>query len=124
MSYIIGLDEQLIRISPTDSNKLEYSTNGGRSWNQRYNSSSPGGFEDLIDNGDEILALTAKGLYYSIDMGRSWRPRKRCFTMSKHDKVRRRIYSHFSNEFKYSANEFEDLTDNGDEILATTRKDL
>jgi hypothetical protein len=39
---------------------------------QRYSGSSCGDFEDLTDNGKEILATTSKGIYYSTNDGRSW----------------------------------------------------
>jgi photosystem II stability/assembly factor-like uncharacterized protein len=77
MSNMIEVDGKLIRISPKDSHKIECSTDGGRSWSQRYNSSSVGDFEDLTDNGDEIIATTSKGLYSSKDGGRSWSFRSR-----------------------------------------------
>ncbi|HOI27580.1 MAG TPA: hypothetical protein PKZ15_09065 [Paludibacteraceae bacterium] len=67
----------MIRINPKDSKKLEYSTNDGRSWINRYpGSSSTGNFEDLTDNGKELLAMTDKGLFYSTNDGRSWICRK------------------------------------------------
>ncbi len=72
MSQLINRGKELIRINPTNSNKIEYSTNDGRSWMNRYNSSSCGSFTDLSDNGKEILATTSKGLYYSTKDGRSW----------------------------------------------------
>jgi hypothetical protein len=72
---MLHLDKELIRICPSDSQKLEYSPNDGRSWMNRYKSSSCGDFEDLTDNGKEILATTSKGLYYSTNDGRSWMKR-------------------------------------------------
>lgn len=76
MSQMINLGKELIRINPKDAQKIEYSTNDGRSWNNRYSgSSSVGGFEDLTDNGKEILATTSKGLFYSTNDGRSWNKR-------------------------------------------------
>ena len=75
MSQMINRGKELIRISPKDPNKLEYSTNDGRSWMTRYSGSTPGRFEDLTDNGKEILATTSKGLYYSTNDGRSWMKR-------------------------------------------------
>ena len=35
MSQMILKDGEMIRISPKDSNKLEYSTTNGRSWSTR-----------------------------------------------------------------------------------------
>ncbi|TYT78416.1 beta propeller repeat protein [Treponema phagedenis] len=76
MSQMLNRGKELIRISPKDSKKLEYSTNDGRSWMTRYSSSSSqGAFQDLTDNGKEILATTEKGLFYSTNDGRSWMKR-------------------------------------------------
>ncbi|MHB1178693.1 MAG: hypothetical protein ACYCZO_10225 [Daejeonella sp.] len=75
MGQMINRGKDLIRISPGNSNKIEYSTNDGRSWSTRYSSSSQGDFSDLVDNGKEILATTSKGLYYSTTDGRSWSKR-------------------------------------------------
>ncbi|MFH7002103.1 beta propeller repeat protein [Flavobacterium bizetiae] len=75
MSQMITKDNELIRINPDSSNKIEYSTTGGRSWRERYSGSSYGNFQDLIDNGKEILATTSKSLYYSTTNGRSWHKR-------------------------------------------------
>jgi hypothetical protein len=72
MGKMINRRDELIRISPKDSEKLEYSSNDGKSWYTRYSIGSAGDFEDLIDNGDEILATTSKGLYYSNNEGKSW----------------------------------------------------
>lgn len=72
MSQMINRGKELIRISPKQANKLEYSTNDGRTWNTRYSGSSCGDFGDLTDNGKEILATTSKGLYYSINDGRTF----------------------------------------------------
>lgn len=70
---MINMGEELLRISPKDSRKLEYSKNDARSWINRFNgSSSQGEFQDLVDNGKEILATTSKGLFYSKNEGRSW----------------------------------------------------
>lgn len=75
MCLMINRGGELIRISPKDPDKLEYSTNDGRSWMTRYSGGSAGRFEDLTDNGKEILAMTSKGLYYTRDEGRSWMKR-------------------------------------------------
>lgn len=73
MSQMLNRGKELIRISPKDSKKLEYSTNDGRSWITCYSgSSTQGAFQDLTDNGKEILATTEKGLFYSTNNGRSW----------------------------------------------------
>ena len=75
MAQMIKKDNELIRISTKQANKIEYSTNEGRSWMTRYSGSSAGDFHDLTDNGKEILANTSKGLYYSTNDGRSWMKR-------------------------------------------------
>lgn len=75
MGQMINRGKELIRINPTNKQKLEYSTTSGRSWNTRFSGSSIGEFNDLTDNGKEILATTSKGLYYSTTDGRSWNKR-------------------------------------------------
>lgn len=78
MGKLLHRDREILRINPDDNAKLQYSTNDGRSWNQRYASSSAtGDFDDLSDNGREILATTSKGLFYSTNEGRSWNRRSR-----------------------------------------------
>lgn len=73
---MISCGGELIRISPKDSKKLEYSKTNGRSWNVRFSGSgSCGKFVDLMDNGGELLATTEKGLFYSQTNGRSWNKR-------------------------------------------------
>ena len=75
MAQMINRGKELIRISPQTVTKLEYSTNGGRTWSQRYFGTACGDFHDLTDNGREILAQTSKGLYYSTNEGRTWSKR-------------------------------------------------
>jgi len=76
MATMINVGEELLRISPKDSRKIEYSKTDGKSWNNRFNgSSSQGEFQDLLDNGKELLATTSKGLFYSKTEGRSWNKR-------------------------------------------------
>lgn len=76
MGQMISYGNELVRISPKDASIVEYSTNEGRTWNRRGRSTSNmGDFQDLIDNGDELLAKTAKGLFYSKNNGRSWNKR-------------------------------------------------
>lgn len=72
MSQMITRGKELIRIRPKQTNKLEASSNDGRSWILRYSGTSAGDFLDLTDNGKEILATTSKELYYSVNDGRSW----------------------------------------------------
>lgn len=72
MAQMINRRKELIRISPKQQNRIEFSTNDGRSWVMRYSGTSCGDFNDLTDNGKEILAQTSKGLYFSTNDGRSW----------------------------------------------------
>jgi hypothetical protein len=72
MGQMIKRGKEFIRINPKQANKIEYSTNDGRSWISRYSGTTPGFFQDLTDNGKEILAQTSKGLFYSTNDGRSW----------------------------------------------------
>lgn len=101
MSQMINIGKELIRINQ-EKNRIEYSTNDGRSWLARCSSSSYGKFKDLLVYNKEILAITNKGVYYSTNDGRSWIAR--CTSKS------------------YGV--FESLQDNGKEILATTSKGL
>jgi hypothetical protein len=73
MPQMISRGKELLRICPNNSQRIEYSTNDGRSWIVRFSgNSSTGNFSDLMDNGKEILGTTSKGLYYSTNEGRSW----------------------------------------------------
>jgi hypothetical protein len=72
MAQMIIKDGVMIRISPKDNKKIEYSTTNGRSWSTRFAGSSIGAFHDLTDNGKELLGQTDKGLYFSTTNGRSW----------------------------------------------------
>jgi hypothetical protein len=72
MGQMIQRGKELIRINPSNKQKIEYSTNEGISWISRYSSNSCGEFDDLIDNGNELLAMTSKGVYFSRNEGRSW----------------------------------------------------
>ena len=78
MPIMINRGKELIRICSSNTPRLEYSTNGGRSWVLRFSGNpSIGQFSDLTDNGKEILGTTNKGLCYSTNDGRSWVLRKR-----------------------------------------------
>ena len=101
MPQMIMLGSEMIRIHPA-KNIIEYSTSQGRSWSTRYSSSSCGEFIDLLPYGNELLAVTSKGIYYSTSQGRSWSSR---YTSS-------------------SCGEFECLMDGGRELLAQTSKGL
>jgi hypothetical protein len=69
---MIQRGQELIRISPSNKQKIEYSTNEGRSWITHFSGSTYGDFNELTDKGKEILGTTSKGLYYSTNEGRSW----------------------------------------------------
>lgn len=75
MGQMINKGTELIRINPSNKQKIEYSTNEGRTWSPRYTSSSCGDFTDLNENGTEVLGMTSNGLYYSTNDGRSWSKR-------------------------------------------------
>ncbi len=77
MSQMINRGRELIRISPEYPYEIEYSTNGGQSWNRRYSASYSNEFLDLVDNGKEIVAQMSDGLYYSTNEGQSWNLRRR-----------------------------------------------
>ena len=77
MPTMINYGGELIRISPKNNKKIEYSKNKGLTWILRCTNSSVGGFIDLVDGGDEILATTQKGLYYSKNKGLTWNLRRR-----------------------------------------------
>ena len=73
MPMMIDLGKELLRINPKDPKRLEYSTNGGRSWINRFTGlNNVGVFQDLMDGGRELLATTSRGLFYSTNGGRSW----------------------------------------------------
>ena len=57
MAQMILKGKELIRINPSNKHKIEYSSNDGRSWTSRYSGSGCGDFNDLTDNGQEILAV-------------------------------------------------------------------
>ena len=67
---MLNRGKELIRIDPNNNKKLQSSTNDGRSWSGRVHAQFE--FEDLTDNGGEILATTSKGLHVSKNEGRSW----------------------------------------------------
>jgi hypothetical protein len=73
MGQMIKRGKELIRIAPGKPEKLEVSTNDGKSWLGRFlGNPTIGQFTDLTDNGTEILATTSKGLHVSKNDGRSW----------------------------------------------------
>ncbi len=67
---MITFGNELIRINPQKASRLEYSSNGGRSWSGRLAPNSTyGDFLDLTVNGNEILVQTSKGLFASTNGG-------------------------------------------------------
>ena len=102
MANLINLGSELLRICPTNSNKIEVSTNDGRTWSTRYSGSSFGAFYDLTSYGGEIIAITSKGVYASTNGGKTWSP---CYIGS-------------------SCGDFQSISANGSELLATTTKGL
>lgn len=102
MPTMINYGSEMIRIN-TSKNTIEYSNNQGRNWYTRYTSSSHGTFRDLLAYGDELLAVTDKGILYSNNEGRNWYTR--CNASS-------------------SYGEFLSLVDNGSELLVNTSKGL
>ncbi len=58
MSQMINRGKELIRISPVNNKKLEYSTNGGRTWSGRYTGNDT--FQDLTDNGKDLTVYLIK----------------------------------------------------------------
>ena len=78
MPILIQRGKEMIRISPKDNKKIEFSVNQGRTWMTRYNGSfNIGSFVDLMDSGKEILGTTDKGLFFTVNEGRTWMLRKR-----------------------------------------------
>jgi len=73
---MIKWKEYLVRINPNDSTKMQFSADNGTNWNEMYVTNIGGGqILDLTDNGDEILATTSKGLFYTKDRGYNWNKR-------------------------------------------------
>lgn len=77
MSQMIAVGKEMLRISPKNACHIEYSYNGGRSWLSRYIGTTAGQFKDLQVVGNEIIALTDKGTFYSKNQGRMWLFRSR-----------------------------------------------
>lgn len=74
MPSIVTLGDKLIRIN-FDSNRIELSTTGGRTWFNRFSGTCYGKFVELVAFGDEIFALTDKGVFSSSNEGLSWKQR-------------------------------------------------
>ncbi len=74
---MIQCREGLLRVCPTNKSKLEISRNNGSLWMLHYPGNSiVGEFIELMDGGNELLAQTTKGLFYSISDGKSWIKRR------------------------------------------------
>lgn len=76
MPKMIMKDGELIRISPKNSKTIEFSANNGVTWGIRCGTSIAGEFQDLVDAGHEIIALSSRGTYYSTNSGRTWGKRR------------------------------------------------
>ena len=63
---------------PKTAKSWSIQNNKGLAWSVRCSGNSNyGKFLDLMDNGNELLATTEKGLFYSKNKGLSWNVRKR-----------------------------------------------
>lgn len=75
MGQMVSHQGDLYRIN-TSKNSIEYSTNNGRDWHHRQTwITSRGILQDLTDNGNEILLMTSKGLFFSNNQARDWHKR-------------------------------------------------
>lgn len=74
MGQMINHQNELIKIE-IGKNKILASKDGGKTWNTRHSNGNYGIFQDLTDNGTEIIATTSKGLYYSKNKGQTWNKR-------------------------------------------------
>jgi hypothetical protein len=75
MGQMLSHKQELIRIN-TKKNSIEYSNNNGLSWHHRFTGTvMMGVLQDIMDNGEEILLTTTKGIYYSKTKGSSWHKR-------------------------------------------------
>jgi len=77
MGQMVKWKDKLIRINPnptSDSDKLQISADNGYNWCMIGNHWGYQ-FQDLMENGDEILATTSNGLFYSRDGGLNWNKR-------------------------------------------------
>lgn len=72
MPSIITIESGLlVRICPTDPRRLQCSRNKGANWAD-YAFCMNLRFQELIDDGGELLAITDKGLYGTNNKGRTW----------------------------------------------------
>lgn len=84
MPQLVTYGSELLRIN-AQKNSIEYSSNGGRTWLNRFCMSSVGTFRDLLVMGTEVFAATSKGLYWFRNSGAtvSIRLRTTCIIDSK-----------------------------------------
>ena len=69
MPIMINRGKEMLRISPKDSKKIEYSANQGRSWIVRYSgSSNTGAFSDLMDAGKKSSEQPIRGCSTQLTM--------------------------------------------------------
>ena len=101
MPQLVTIGSELLRIN-AQKNSIEYSSNGGRIWLNRFCMSSVGTFRDLLALGAEVFAATSKGLYCSRNGGATWTTR-------------------YNNS---GVGEFLSLATDGTSLLATTSKGL
>lgn len=71
MPQIVTCGSEFLRIN-AQKNSIEYSSNGGRTWHNRFCMSSVGTFRDLLVLGADLFAATSKGLYWSRNGGATW----------------------------------------------------
>lgn len=71
MPQIVTCGSEFWRIN-AQKNSIEYSSNGGRTWHNRFCMSSVGTFRDLLVMGADLFAATSKGLYWSRNGGATW----------------------------------------------------
>lgn len=71
MPQLVTYGSELLRIN-AQKNSIEYSSNGGRTWLNRFCMSSVGTFRDLLVMGADLFAATSKGLYWSRNGGATW----------------------------------------------------
>jgi hypothetical protein len=77
MGTMVKTGNRLIRINTNNPKQLEYSEDGGNNWNylQNHNYMNGDVFE-LTSSGNEIIAATSDGMYYSNDgYGNYWNRR-------------------------------------------------
>lgn len=78
MATMIEYKGKLVRINPEKATELQFSTNRGISWHHRGSSiPSMGIFLEIMDGGNELLAICEKGLYFSTNEGISFHRRSR-----------------------------------------------